>query len=234
MHDIIKDLEPESYPMAKGIHKKILESEELFDDVELLENWLLTWTGIFLHSVFHSFKDIKQYNSILFCLLQSQSYQLEWTIFSMFSGQYDVAMRELRSTLENAFYHFKYDYQRKYHNMNVTEKFNKMVDDANKNYRESYGKPVFKNSGYHDWEAIYDNVYKKLCEYVHTSVGRNNALQIDKDGFNSLLDPKFDINRIRECVSMFKTVVKTEIMLMELLLKEVYKVEDKDYISLFD
>ncbi|NIK79814.1 hypothetical protein FHS15_004981 [Paenibacillus castaneae] len=234
MHRIIRDLEPESYPMIKRIHEKILDSEELYNDVELLGNWLVTWTGVFLHSAYHSFKDIKRYNSILFCLLQSQSYQLEWTIFSIFSGQYDVAMRELRTTLENAFYHFKYDNQIEFHNMTVEEKFNTMIDDANKDLRSSYGKQVFQNSGYQDWESVYNNVFKKLCEYVHTSIGRNNALQIDNEGYNSLLDPTYDIYRIRECIKMFKTVVKLEVRLMEIILEDVYKVSDTQYVQLFD
>jgi len=234
MHKIIKNLEPESYPMIKKIHKQILLSDDLYDDVELLENWLLTWTGTFLHSVYHNFKDIKQYNSILFCLFQSQSYQLEWTIFSIFSGQHDVAMRELRTTLENAFYHFKYDYTNEYHSMTVEEKYNKMTNDANKNLRNSYGKLVFQNSGYHNWLIVYNDVFKKLCEYVHTSIGRNNALQIDKNGFNSLLNPTFDIARIRESIDIFKTVVKLEVELMEILLEDVYKVNDTKYVELFD
>lgn len=234
MHEIIKDLEPESYPMVKRIHAKILDCEELYDDVELLGSWLFTWTGSFLHSVYHSFKDVKRYNSILFCLLQSQSYQLEWTVFSIFSGQYDVAMRELRTTLENAFYHFKYDYHIEYHDMTVEEKFNTMVNDANKNLRSSYGKQVFQNSGYMDWELVYNTVFKKLCEYVHTSIGRNNALQIENDGYNSLLDPTFDIDRIQECIKMFKTVVKLEVRLMEIILDDVYKVSDAEYSYMFD
>ncbi|PIH03106.1 hypothetical protein [Clostridium combesii] len=234
MNEIIKELEPEVYPTIKAIHKKILESEELHDDVELLNNWLLVWTGCFLHDVFHSFKHIKKYNSILFCLLQSQSHQLEWTVFSIFSGQYDVAMRELRTILENAFYHFKYDYKERYHNITITEKYNAMINDANEKLKNAYGKLVFQNSGYQDWEAVYNNIFRKLCEYVHTSVGRNNALQIDRGGFNSMLDPKYDSDRIKECISMFKTVVQLEVKLMEILLKEVYKVDNTNYINLFD
>lgn len=235
------NLEPESYPMAKRIHAEILASEELANDVELLRGFLFTWTGPFLHGVYHSFKNVKRFDSILFCLLQSQSYQLEWVKFSIFSGQYDIAMRELRSFIENAFYHFRYDHNSEYQNMTVEQKYDEMTNDAEKDKgkgkrkgKKSHGREVFQNSGYQDWESIYQDVYQELCSYVHTSIGRKNALQINRDGFNALLDPVFDIDRIRECIEMFKKVVKLEVRLMEIILKDVYKVSDVNYVSLFN
>lgn len=74
-HEYFENMELESYPMIEQVQADVYNSEELFNDVELLQNWLLNWTGVFLHSVYHNFKDIGKYNSIYFCLLQSQSYR---------------------------------------------------------------------------------------------------------------------------------------------------------------
>ena len=161
-HEYFENMEPESYPMIEQVQADVYNSEELFNDVELLQNWLLNWTGVFLHSVYHNFKDIRKYNSIYFCLLQSQSYQLEWVKFSTFSGQYDMTMRELRTIIENAFFHFKYDYCADYQNMSVKEKYDKMVSDAKSCPKETYGQLVFKKSGYKDWKNVYSKIFREL------------------------------------------------------------------------
>ena len=100
-------------------------SEDISNDEEIIayitknqfDSLEISWSGIFLHSIYHYLKtvDWRNYgeikNSILFCALDNQTMQLMWILFSLCHGQYDLALRELRNIIENAFHCYRIDCQ---------------------------------------------------------------------------------------------------------------------------
>ncbi|PKM57279.1 MAG: hypothetical protein CVU98_06930 [Firmicutes bacterium HGW-Firmicutes-3] len=144
----------------------------------------------------------------------------------MFSGQYDIVMRELRTILEGAFYHFRYDFELQYYDKTVFEKNNIM--ENNTKVKDTYGKEVFKKSGYNNWNIIYKDIYRKLSYYVHSGLGRYNAMRVNDAGYNGPLDTEFDLNKITKCLAMLKKVVLIEVELMEILLQKVYGIEKNE------
>lgn len=228
-----KILEPGLYAMSLKVQGMILDNPNIVEEIKNIIPWLENWTGGFLHSVYHHFKDVKKYNSILFCALQSQTMQLDWVHYSFCSGQYDTALRELRNVIESGFLFFTYDYKDEYRNLSVAEKYEQIKQDVNTNIRIGFGKPVFENSGYSDWENIYENIYKPLSRYTHTGNNIERAMDIDNNGYNGILEPYYFDEEIYNCISYFKKVIHTEIKLMEIILKEVYGVE-AEYVSIFE
>lgn len=108
----MNNMEPCMYPMHIEVMDEIKKCPEILNVLAKsgLDDIVLYWTGAFLHSVYHIFKDLRRKgnknwdNSILFCGLSSQTMQLDWIIYSVCCGQYDLALRELRNVLESAFF----------------------------------------------------------------------------------------------------------------------------------
>ena len=98
---------------------------------------------------------------------------------------------------------------------------------------ETYGKKVFKKSGYKYWLKIYKDIYRTLSAYVHTGAARKNSIEIYDKGFNGSVYAEFDLCKIMKCLEMIKKVVLAEIELMEILLQKVYSIP-KDLASYKD
>ena len=214
------------------VKNQILSKADIMKELENIIPWLENWTGAFLHNVYHEFKNIQKYNSILFCALQSQTMQLDWARFSFCSGQYDMALRELRNIIESGFLFFKYDYKNEYWDLSIPEKYERIKEDIENDSKNGFGKTVFRNSGYSDWEDVYDNIYSPLSKYVHTGNNIERAMDIDRKGFNGVLNPYFNAEEIHNCISYYKKVVHTEARLMETILDEVYNI-NAEYVSIF-
>jgi hypothetical protein len=222
-HRYFENIQPGSFPINKKIQEQVYNSDELYHSVEFLKEWLINWTGIFLHSVYHHFKDVEKYNSIYYCYLESQTYQFEWIIYSLFSGQYDLTMRELRTMIECAFFHYRYDADLTYQNKTIEEKNDIMEITETEHLNETYGKKVFEKSGYLDWSKVYEELYRPLSAYVHTGLGRRNSMALCYNERNGrYIDAEFDLCKITKCLEMIKEVVLLEVELMEMLLQNVY------------
>lgn len=228
---------PTMYPGCIEVSKQIEECRETREFLTQynLDDIVVSWTGTFLHSVYHEFKNLRRNgnqnwnNSMLFCGLSSQAMQLDWLIYSARFGQYDLAVRELRNMLESAFLFYRSDNDSSFRGKTLEEKFEQLKKLPRK---ENHGKPVFQNSGYSDWQKVY-KLYKKLCRYTHTRISLDNARQLFED-FNDCSSPTFDEKRFLECVRYIQKVIVIECRLMESVLKEVYGVEDAEYASIFN
>lgn len=114
----MNDMTPTMYPMGIGVKNEIQKCVEIQNALikSNLDDIVFSWTGMFLHSVYHIFKELRYKgnanwdNSILFCGLSSQAMQWDWIIYSVCYGQYDLALRELRNVLESAFLFYRADY----------------------------------------------------------------------------------------------------------------------------
>lgn len=233
MKDFDMNLEPGMYDGYKAVQQMILDNPDISEKMNNITPWLENWTGAFLHSVYHHFKHVNAYNSLLFCALESQTMQLDWIRFSFCSGQYDLALRELRNVIESGMLFFKYDYMSEFRGLSVAEKYAAINNDISTNYRNGFGKTVFESSGYSDWTNVYYNIYKPLCRYTHTGNNIERAMDIDRNGFNEILEPYYYDVEIENCIFYFKQVIYTEIRLMEIVLKDVYGIDTK-YVSIFD
>lgn len=230
------DMEPCMYPMNISVMNEIQKCPEILDALARsnLDDIVLSWTGMFLHSVYHIFKDLRRKgnknwdNSILFCGLSSQAMQLDWIIYSVCYGQYDLALRELRNVLESAFLFYKGDFDRNFRDKSLEKKAEEL-EKLKK--QEKYGKHVFENSGYANWAQAYE-LYLELCAYTHTEISLENAKKLFED-FNGCSVPVFDKERILKCIYYIQEVLVVECNLMENILKDVYGIENPEYASIF-
>ena len=206
-------------------------TENMMDDFEV------SWGGIFLHGAYHYLKEVEwnkfdeRMNSVFYSYLESQTMQLEWMIFSLYHGQYDLVLRELRNIVESAFLFFQVDYSNDTMNKSGNEKF-KYIENMDEHSK--YGKKVFMNSGYADWGNVYLNIYKPLCEYTHTisSLIRNKETYPD---YNAMLAPKYDESKILECLYYLQNVLVLEVDMMKIILKDIYNIDaDNAFNQIFD
>lgn len=225
--------------------KRLIDiSEDIISDEEIIayitknqfDSLEISWSCIFLHSVFHYLKtvDWSKYgeikNSILFCALDNQTMQLMWILFSLCHGQYDLALRELRNIIENAFYCYRIDCQADTQLLSGANKFKKLSELPE---NETFGKRVFKQSGYADWENIYINIYKPLCEFTHTK----KTIEKVKEAYPEYrwIEPEFDRGRIITCLYYFQKVILTEVDMMQTQLAEVYGIKmQEDFKEVFN
>jgi len=233
----MNDMTPTMYPMCIGVKNEIQQCSEIQNALTKsnLDDIVESWTGIFLHSVYHEFKGLKYKgnvnwdNSILFCGLSSQTMQWDWIIYSACYGQYDLALRELRNVLESAFLFYRADYDINLRDKTLEEKaleLEKLKDN------EKYGKPVFEKSGFANWEYAYNELYKELCLYTHTAISLDNAKKIFED-FNGFSEPEYDKEKILKCIKYIQQILVVECNLMESILENVYKLENIEYASIF-
>lgn len=233
----MNDRTPTMYPMCIGVKNEINKCSEIQNALikSNLDDIVASWTGMFLHSVYHIFKDLKYKgndnwdNSMLFCGLSSQVMQLDWIIYSVCYGQYDLALRELRNILESSFLFYRADYKSELRNKTLEEKA-EILEKFNEN--EKYGKNVFKKSGYTNWEYAYNELYKVLCSYTHTAISLENAKKLFKD-FNGCSEPVYDKEKTLKCIKYIQSVLVVECNLMESILEDVYGLENIEYASIF-
>ncbi len=231
------NMQPCMYPMNIRVMNEIQKCPEILNALvkSNLDDIITSWTGMFLHSVYHIFKDLRRKgnknwdNSILFCGLSSQAMQLDWIIYSVCYGQYDLALRELRNVLESAFLFYRGDFDSCFRN-NPLEKKAEKLEKLKK--QEKFGKSLFENSGYANWEQAYE-LYGDLCTYTHTAISLENAKKLFED-FNGFLEPVYDKERILKCIHYIQEVLVVECNLMENILKEVYGIENSEYASIFE
>ena len=227
------DMLPVMYPMCVNVKNEMLKSPKIQNALmkSNLDDIVTSWTGMFLHSVYHIFKDlrhkenIKWDNSLLFCGLSSQAAQLDWMIYCACYGQYDLVMRDLRNVLECAFLYYREDYDKSLQNKTLEEK---MKELKRLKHNEIYGKNVFKKSGYINWGYAYHKLYKKMCGYTHTTMSLENAQKLFEE-FNGISEPEYDEKKMLECIHMIQEVLVVECNLMESVLQDVYEVEDVEY-----
>ncbi len=233
----MNDMTPTMYPMCIGVKNEIQKCSEIQNALAKsnLDDIVLSWTGMFLHSVYHLFKELRYKgnvnwdNSILFCGLSSQAMQWDWIIYSVCYGQYDLALRELRNVLESAFLFYRADYEIELRDKTLEEKA-EILEKFSEN--EKYGKSVFKKSGYTNWEYAYNELYKVLCSYTHTALSIENAKKLFED-FNGCSKPTYDKEKILKCIKYIQEVLVVECNLMESILKDVYELENIEYASIF-
>lgn len=230
------NMEPCMYPMSIGVMNEIQKCPEILNALakSRLDDIVLYWTGTFLHSVYHIFKDLRRKghknwdNSILFCGLSSQTMQLDWIIYSVCYGQYDLALREVRNILESAFLFYRGDFDN-YFRDNTLEQKAEELEKLKKN--EKYGKSIFEKSGYNNWKQAYE-LYGELCVYTHTEISLENAKKLFED-FNDCSEPVYQKERVLECIHYIQSVLVIECNLMESILKDVYGIENPEYASIF-
>jgi len=230
------DMTPCMYPMCIRVNDELRKCPEILNALteSKLDDIALFWVGVFLHSVYHTFKDLRRAgnknwdNSILFCGLSSQAMQLDWLIYSVCYGQYDLALRELRHLLESVFLFYRADYSSYFQDKSLEKKAEEL-EKLNK--REKYGKSVFEKSGYANWKHAYE-LYKELSSYTHTTISLRNTKALFED-FNGCSEPVYDKEKILKCIHYIQKVLVIECNLMESVLKDVYGVENPEYASIF-
>lgn len=231
------DMTPCMYPMCIGVKNEMQKCPEILNALTKsnLDDIILSWTGMFLHSVYHTFKDLRCEgnknwdNSILFCGLSSQAMQLDWIIYSACYGQYDLALRELRNVLESAFLFFRGDFDSYFKDSPLEKK----AEELEKlNIHEKYGKNVFEKSGYANWNQVYSTLYKELCTYTHTAISLENVKALFED-FNDCSEPVYDKEKTLKCIHYIQDVLVVECNLMETILKDVYGIKNPEYASIF-
>lgn len=233
----MNDMLPTMYPMCIRVKNEIEKCSEIQNAFikSNLNDIVLSWTGVFLHSVYHVFKDLRYKgnnnwdSSILFCGLSSQTMQWDWIIYCVCYGQYDLVLRELRNVLESAFLFYRADHDDKLRDKKLEEKAEE-IEKLNEN--ERYGIKVFRKSGYTSWEYVYNELYKKLCPYTHTAISLEHAKELF-ESFNGCSEPAYDKEKILECIKYIQEVLIVECNLMESVLKDIYGVEDIEYASIF-
>lgn len=177
--------------------------------------------------MYHLFKkvDWTEYdeimNSILYSALEAQTMQLEWIMFSLFYGQYDLVLRELRNIIESAFLLYRFDFLLPNRKLTGMDKF-KQIETVPEN--ETFGKKVFQLSEYDKWEDVYENVYKKLCYYTHTKISKDRAEEAYPK-YNGMLSPVFYDRDILRCLYYYQKVILIEIDMMKTQLRDVYGVD---------
>lgn len=237
MTEKTNNMEPCMYPMSIRVMNEIQKCPEILTALTKsnLDDIVVSWTGMFLHSVYHIFKDLRREgnknwdNSILFCGLSSQAMQLDWIIYSVCYGQYDLALRELRNVLESAFLFYRGDFDCHYRDKTLEEKA-EVLDKLEK--KDKYGKSIFEKSGYANWKQAYD-LYHELSTYTHPAISLENAKKLFED-FNSCSEPVYDKEKIIKCIYYIQKVLMIECNLMESILKNVYGIEDPEYASIFE
>lgn len=233
----MNDFTPTMYSMCIRVKNEIQRCPEIQNALikSGLDDIVLFWTGVFLHSVYHEFKNLRYQgninwdNSILFCGLSSQAMQWDWIIYSVCYGQYDLVLRELRNVLESAFLFYRADYDVNLRNKTLEEK---AIELEKLRDFEKYGKTVFKKSGFANWEYAYNELYRELCSYTHTSISLENAKKLFEE-FNGCFEPEYDKEKILKCIEYIQQVLVVECNLMESILKDVYGLEDIEYASIF-
>lgn len=231
------DMTPCMYPSCINVKNEIKNCPEILNALSKsnLDDIVVSWTGMFLHSVYHIFKDLRRLeyrnwdNSMLFCGLSSQTMQLDWIIHSACYGQYDLATRELRNILESAFLFYRADFDSEFKDLSLKEKADKIEKLSKK---EKYGKKIFNNSGYADWETVYKELYLNLSAYTHTEISLENA-KLLFDDFNDHSKPIYDKEKILKFIYYLQKVLVVECELMESILKNTYGIEDVEYASIF-
>ena len=230
---------PFNMESCRDICKKILSNDEInkyitgnsFDELEI------SWEGMFLHQAYHFLKSAEwdnydeRMNSILYSYLESQTMQLVWIVFSLYHGQYDLVLRELRNIVESAFLFYRIDISSEHCKKSGEDKF-AFIESMKENNK--FGKRVFEESGYSDWKKVYDEIYKPLCEYTHTvsSLIRNKETYPE---YNVMLAPQYDEKQILKCLYFLQRVTVLETDMMKTVIENIYKIEVGAYFSkIFD
>jgi len=196
---------PDLHPFYKDIFDKAVSDSHTAKEIEFICGFFEEWVGNFLHPVGDDLFHSKKLDSIvLYCYLASQSFTFDWMAHSLLLGHYETVLRELRSILENAFLMFYLDCH--YDSKTILEKFT-MVEQMENENRIPYGKRVFKDSEYPDWEYCY-KLYGEMSKYVHASTKTNglSILKIATKGFPETLDIQYSQDSFLKCVEMWQRV----------------------------
>ena len=187
----------------------------------------VSWEGMFLHQAYHYLKSIdweeydERLNSVLYSCLETQTMQYEWMIYSLLHGQYELVLRELRNIVESAFLFYRMDYYEEYRKKSGEEKFNELKGLIEK----EFGRKVFEQSGYADWEKVYKDLYRPLCEYTHTKISlvRNETIY---PYYNGMLEPTYDEKKVVECMYYLQQTMALEVDMMCSILEHSYGIDD--------
>lgn len=226
---------PFNFATCASICEKIYATNELreFLQENMIDDLSVSWSGIFLHQAYHFQKEIdwstynERMNSVLYSSLEAQTMQLEWVVFSILYGQYEVALRELRNIIESSFLFYRIDYLEENRKLSGEEKFKKLNALPE---NQTFGRKVFELSMYKQWNDVYQNVYKKLCYFTHTKISSERAEE-NYPQYNGLLEPNYDELMVKKCLFYLQKVLLIEIDMLDTQLKEVYGLNTK---SAFD
>jgi len=196
---------PSLQPFYEKVFDETVSDKEVAAEIEFVSGFFEEWVGNFLHPLGDDLLDGNQSESILYCYMASQSLNFDWMSHTLLLGNYQVVLRELRSILENLFYMFYLDVNNK--GKTVEEKY--MVLEKQELSNGPHGKPVFRNSGYSNWESCYD-LYRRLCKYIHihTRSSGKFALEVAKKGFPEALDVKYSRESFIECSKTWRELAK--------------------------
>lgn len=190
-----------------------LTNDKLKDDVAFVEAFFENWAGELVHVLADELAHNNSlHDSLFICYAAAQSTAFDWLKHSLFSGFYEIVMRELRSILEGLFTAYNLDVN--YPALKLDEKLDAMRKLEEE--RATHGKKVFTRSGVKGWENYY-SLYRELCAYVHLSLQKIQDIS-DLHGSDSLA-PEFNEDEFIKCVAAWKKVATLAVDLASSLLK---------------
>jgi hypothetical protein len=190
-----------------------LTNDNLRDDVAFVEAFFENWSGELVHVLADELAHNNSlHDSLFICYAAAQSTVFDWLKHSLFSGCYEIVMRELRSILEGLFIAYNLDVN--YPTLKLDEKLDEMRKLEEE--RATHGKKIFTKSGVKEWENYY-SLYRELCAYVHLSLRKIQDIS-DLHGIDSLA-PKFNEDEFIKCVVAWKKVATLAVELASSLLK---------------
>jgi len=196
---------------------------DLEKDLSFVENFFVTWSGNFVHVLRSALRGRGLADdSILLCYLALLSSPFDWLAHSLFYGAYDVVLRELRSVLEGMFAAYNLDTQN--HGKSLDEKLNAMTDLEQ--CGRGHGISVFRSSGIPDWRKHY-TIYTELCGYVHSTrqITGHRIQEVAEAGFPELVEPGFNRDGFAQCVSIWRQIGNSAVILANQLLR-FYGIEE--------
>jgi len=179
-----------NFPNQNTIQVQTLNDNSIDKERDFIICFFENWTGNFLHPYGDDLLDFELLNSSLFyCYLAHQSAVLDWIIFSLMNGAYEVVKRELRTMLEGVFLVYKIETEN--NSLSLKDKLIKL--EALESNRKSHGKFIFEKSNYANWNSYY-LAYSKLNKHVHLSFQNIEkiAQTIKTAGFPEINDFNYD------------------------------------------
>jgi hypothetical protein len=205
---------------------KTLTNDRIRTEVEFIEAFYENWAGELVHVLADELahKD-SLHDSLFICYAAAQSTVFDWLKHSLFSGCYEVVLRELRSILEGLFTAYNLDVN--YPTLKLDEKLDTMRELEEE--RATHGKKVFTKSGVKEWKDYY-SLYQELCAYVHLSLRKIQSIS-DLHGIDSL-EPEFDEDEFIKCAEAWKKVATLAVELASSLLK-TYNINFEIHFDIF-
>lgn len=204
-----ENIPPEIALILETANKKFIREYLLYLE-GFYENWSSNLVHVLADELGHG---EKLHDNLYICFLSVQSSLFDWLKEALFSANYEVVFRELRSILEGLY--LTYSIDSKYHQLTYNEKLEKW-EELEEKY-ESHGKKVFSRSLADDWEESY-KLYQELSGYVHASRKLIGNKMAGLHGIDDL-KPEFDLKIFTNCVNTWRKIAELACKLANNLLK---------------